>query len=228
MRLVYLLPPPKASGMEERIKMNWTCAIAGGVAVWLVGAASAGSSLIENGSFEVSAGLNPGGGWTPVGGGSAAITGWTTLGGGVDYMGTLWPASDGVHCLDLNNTTFGGVWQSFATVPGSTYTVTFDVSANMFGGPAEKVVEVSAGGESAEFIFDYVAEGATQFDPKWASHEWTFVASGPETTLAFESLSGGVFGPALDNVVVTGLVPGPGAAALLGLGAVVGGRRRRR
>lgn len=191
----------------------------------LVGPA-AGGSLVVNGSFEDSANLNPGAGWTPLPGGSGAVTGWTTLGDGVDYMGTLWPSADGIRCIDLNNTSFGGMSQAFETAAGAVYTVTFALSANMFGGPAEKRVEVSAAGESMEFVFDYVAQGATSADPKWTYHEWQFTADGPITTLAFTSKSGGVFGPALDDVVVTG-IPTPGAAALVGIAGIAAVGRRR-
>lgn len=195
------------------------CAALAGV----VGSASA--NILVNGSFEESEGLNPGSGWTPVGGGSGAITGWTTLGSGVDYMGTLWPASDGIHSLDLNNTSEGGVSQSFGTTAGHRYTVTFDMSANMFGGPAIKTMDVSAGGSVESFEFDYVAAGATPADPAWASHEWSFVATSSTTTLTFASTVGSVYGPALDNVVVTGI---PAPASMLVLMGFAGFVRRRR
>jgi len=189
-------------------------------AAFAIAAGSASADFI-NGSFEES-GLNPGASWIPMGGGNTAILGWTTIGGGIDYMGTLWPASDGTRCVDLNNVSPGGVAQTFNTTAGRTYIVTFDMSANMFGGPALKTMNVSAAGQSAAFEFDYVAEGATQFDPAWVSHEWSFVATSSSTTLQFMSTSTGVFGPAIDNVVV---VPAPAASlALLGLGLV---RRRR-
>ncbi|KAA0213139.1 MAG: choice-of-anchor C family protein [Leptolyngbya sp. PLA3] len=181
-------------------------------------------NLIINGSFEDSS-LNPGGGWIPVGGGSGAIDGWTTIGNGVDYMGTLWPAAEGVRCLDINNVAPGGVFQSFATTAGRTYTVTFAMSANMFGGPALKTMDVSAGGSVASFEFDYVAEGATSTDPKWTYHEWQFVATGSVTTLEFASTTAGsVYGPAIDDIVV---IPTPGSIALMALGLAGIGLRRR-
>ncbi len=190
-------------------------------------AGSAHANLIMNGSFEEST-LNPGGSWSVLGGGDSSIAGWTTVGGGVDYFGTSITASDGIHSIDINNTTAGGgVEQTFATTAGWVYTVTFDMSANMFGSPAEKVMRVSAGGSSEEFVFDYVAAGSTAQDPKWESMEWSFVASGSSSSLRFTGVSGGVFGAALDNVVVTGALPAPSSIAMLGLAGGMLARRRR-
>lgn len=191
------------------------------------GPAMAGTNLIVNGSFEES-NLNPGSGWIPMNGGNTAIVGWTTWGVGIDYMGTIVAASDGSRSIDLNNTSSGGgVEQAFTTIAGWIYTVEFDLSANMYGGPTPKVMEVSAAGQSQQFEFDYVAAGATAADPAWERVSWSFVGNGSSATLRFAGLSDGVFGAEIDHVVVTGRVPSPGAAALLALGGVVVVRRRR-
>jgi choice-of-anchor C domain-containing protein len=193
----------------------------------LAGPAVAGDNLIINGSFEDS-NLNPGSGWIPMGGGDTSIVGWTTWGAGIDYMGTILAASDGARSVDLNNVSSGGgIEQSFATVAGWIYTVEFDLSANMYGGPTPKVMQVSAAGQSQEFEFDYVAAGSTAADPAWERITWTFVGTGPSATLRFAGLSEGVFGADIDNVIVTGRVPTPGAAVLIGLGGLVALRRRR-
>lgn len=193
----------------------------------LAGVAVAGENLIVNGSFE-QAGVNPGSGWTPMGGGVTSITGWTTWGAGIDYMGTVTAASDGVRSIDLNNVTSGGgIMQSFATVAGWVYTVEFDLSANMYGGPALKEMEVSAAGQSAVFEFDYVAAGSAPANPAWERVTWSFVGTGSSATLLFKGLNDGVYGAAIDNVVVTGRVPTPGAGVLLGLGGLLAVLRRR-
>jgi choice-of-anchor C domain-containing protein len=190
-------------------------------------ASHAGANLIINGSFEDS-NLNPGAGWIPMGPGDGSITGWTTFGGGVDYMGTVLAASDGQRSIDLNNVTpGGGVEQSIATVAGWIYTVEFDLSANMYGGPTPKVMEVSAAGQSEQFEFDYIAAGATAADPAWERVTWTFVGTGSSATLRFTGLNDGVFGADIDNVVVTGVVPAPGALVLAGCGGLLAARRRR-
>lgn len=193
----------------------------------LAGPALAGENLIVNGSFEES-NLNPGSTWIPLAGGNTSIIGWTTFGGGVDYMGTLWAPSDGTRCIDLNNVSpNGGIMQSFATVAGWLYTVEFDLSANMFGGPTPKLMRVDAAGQSAEFEFDYVAVGATAADPRWERITWSFIADDSVANLRFTGLNAGVYGASIDNVVVTGQVPTPGALALLGIGGLAAIRRRR-
>jgi choice-of-anchor C domain-containing protein len=191
----------------------------------LSGAANA--NLIVNGSFENSS-LNPGGSWSVLGGGNTSIDGWVTVGGGIDYFGTIITASDGIHSIDLNNVTpGGGIMQTFDTNVGWIYTVEFDMSANMYGGPTPKVLRVHAGGDTADFEFDYVAAGATAIDPAWERMSWTFVATSSSTDLWFEGISTGVYGAALDTVVVTGVVPAPGALAGFGVLGVVATRRRR-
>ncbi len=191
------------------------------------GPAVAGINLVTNGSFEISD-LDPGTAWIPMSAGNTAITGWTTFGGGIDYMGSIVAASDGVRSIDLNNVTpGGGVEQTFATVAGWIYTVEFDLSANMYGGPTPKVMEVSAAGQSEQFEFDYVAAGATAQDPAWERISWSFIGNGSSATLRFTGVSTGVYGAEIDHVVVTGVAPTPGTAALLGLGGLVALRRRR-
>lgn len=191
----------------------------------LTGAANA--NLIVNGSFEQSS-LNPGTTWSVLGGGSTAIDGWTTVGGGIDYFGTFITASDGLHSVDLNNVTpGGGIAQTFATTAGWIYTVEFDMSANMFGAPSNKMLRVHAAGDSEVFEFDYVAAGATATDPAWERMTWSFTATGSSANLWFEGISTGVFGAALDNVVVTGVAPTPGTFAGFGALGLMASRRRR-
>lgn len=198
------------------------------ICLGLSSVAIAGSpNLVINGSFEDSS-LNPGGSWSVLAGGNTSIDGWITKGGGVDYLGTIIAASDGMHSIDINNTTpHGGIAQTFATNVGWIYTVEFDMAANMFGGVTPKIMRLNAAGDFADFEFDYVAAGATAQDPAWERMSWTFTATGGNTELWFEGISGGVHGAALDNVVVTGAVPSPSAVALLGLGGLFGSRRRR-
>tara|TARA_R110000744_G_scaffold337042_1_gene442327 strand:- start:1529 stop:2149 length:621 start_codon:yes stop_codon:yes gene_type:complete len=193
----------------------------------LAGSALAGTpNLIINGSFEESS-LNPGGSFNALGGGDTSINGWTTVGSGVDYLGGLIAASDGIRSIDINNTTSGGgISQSFVTQVGWTYTVTFDMAANMFGGPFEKIMNVSAGGSGEDFVFDYNAAGSTAQNPNWESHEWSFVATSTTSTLQFTGVTGGVYGAALDNVVVTG-IPAPSALGAIGLAGLMSTRRKR-
>ena len=189
--------------------------------------AVANAGLIQNGSFETSyMGVNDD--WSIVVAGSSDITGWTSFGNGVDIIGSLWSASDGARSVDINAyNSGGGVEQAFTTVIGQSYNVTFDMSANMYLGPDEKVMLVAAAGVSQEFSFDYVGFESSALDPKWVGMSWDFIATDTTTVLAFSGVNAGAAGAALDNVVVTNTVPAPGALAGLGLAGLLAGRRRR-
>ena len=101
------------------------------------------------------------------------------------------------------------------------------MSANMVGGPTPKIMRVNAAGAFSDFEFDYVAAGSTQLDPAWERMSWTFTATGSSTQLWFEGISDGVFGAALDNVVVTAVTPTPGALTGFAAMGLLGSRRRR-
>ncbi len=169
-------------------------------------------NLIVNGSFEESS-VNPGS-YQDLPAGSTAIKGWTVTLNHIDYINaSLWPASDGQHSLDLDgsacNTSattacLGGIKQTFATVSGQKYDVSFDFAGNPMNGPKIKTLKVSAAGESQSFTFDITGHSAGNMG--WKTQHWTFTATAAETTLEFDSadsapnLSG--WGPALDNVIV--------------------------
>jgi choice-of-anchor C domain-containing protein len=155
-----------------------------------------------NGSFE--AGLDPGG-YTTVSAGQNNITGWSVDLGSIDYIGHYWSASEGVRSLDMNGAEPGQISQTFATVPGATYLVTFDMSGNP-GGVLSKVMSVSTNGSNTEF-YEYIIGGNTTFNMRWARMSYTFTASGSETMLTFASHTDGSEGPALDNVQVSFTAP---------------------
>src|SRR5262249_24519791 len=90
-----------------------------------------GSNLLVNGSFEE--GPDPGA-FLPVNKDSTDIKGWTVTRGQIDYIGSFWPAADGKRSLDLHGSPgFGGVSQTFPTVKGQKYRVTFALAGNPEG-----------------------------------------------------------------------------------------------
>jgi choice-of-anchor C domain-containing protein len=179
----------------------------------LVGTLSmAGSALgfsgISNGGFE--SGDVSGAPWATLGTGSTAQTGTTNESVSDDWIYTYWSASEGARSIDLSGDGPGVLSQVLATTAGNTYTVTFDLSGNPACGPAVKTLTVGASGaQSTAFSFDFVAAGATLGDMKWAKQTYAFVATGSTATLTFTSTTGGICGPALDNVVATETVPEP-------------------
>jgi choice-of-anchor C domain-containing protein len=163
-----------------------------------------------NGSFEN--GIDPGLFATLNAPDTAGIADWSVVSGGIDYIGTYWTASDGARSIDLNSVIAGSVSQSFPTVIGTTYEVTFDLSGNpdVFSdannpySPSAKVIEVNAGESTPKnFTYDTSAKGNSRYDMRWEKQTYTFVALGENTTITFASKTSGSFGPALDNVLIT-------------------------
>lgn len=184
------------------------------------------ANLITNGSFENG---NTGGAYSTEGAGSTNIFGWTVDSGSVDYISSYWAASDGARSIDIAGSAIGSLSQSFATVAGNAYKVKFDLSSNPdLRGARDLLVSINGG---APITFTH--PGSTGKDAagmNWLNQSFTFLATGANTTLAFTTNGSAqnVYGPALDNVAVSG-VPEPAAWGMLLAGfAFVGGSMRRR
>ena len=73
-------------------------------------------------------------------GGSTAMPGWVVTGEGIDLVGAgYWRSSEGTYAIDLDGSARsratpphvqGGIAQTFATVGGKRYRVTFDLAGN--------------------------------------------------------------------------------------------------
>jgi choice-of-anchor C domain-containing protein len=200
------------------------------IAVAVMASTPAKANLLVNGSFET--GPNPGS-FTNLASGSTAVTGWTVSFGNIDYIGSLWVASDGSRSLDLEGSAGtcslnppncpGGIAQSFSTVAGQQYMVTFDMAGNLLNIPIIKTLTVSAAGQSQNFSFN--TTGHTTSNMGWANDSWTFTATGSTTTLEFDTADSPAtgWGPALDNVSVTAFgstVPEPSTSVLIGIGLI--------
>ncbi len=156
-------------------------------------------NLISNGSFEL--GPNPGTGFLTYGNGSTAVNDWTVTGDSIDYIsGSFWDAADGQRSIDLSGNNAGGVSQSFSSVVGAQYTVTFQLAANTGGGDTIKDVTALVGGSSQNFTFDSTGHSFTSMG--WEANSFTFIATDTNSTLAFVSLDANATGPALDDVQV--------------------------
>lgn len=161
------------------------------------------TNLVGNGSFEL-----PGGATTIfLGSGTSNATllpCWTVTSGSVDYVGTLWPASDGANSLDMAGASGGTIAQTIATTAGSQYTVSFDLAANPSGGTQIKTLQVSAAGQSQNYTVNPSVNPASSTG--WLrGRTFTFTANSASTILQFASLDGATsYGPALDNVCAIG------------------------
>jgi len=108
--------------------------------------------------------------------------------------------------IDMSGVEAGTLSQTFATTIGNTYTVSFYLSGNPAGLPALKTLDVSAtGGTVGSYSYD--ASANTLSSMNWTQETYEFMATAASTTLTFVSTTPGEFGPAIDNVVVTEIVP---------------------
>lgn len=190
------------------------------------------ANLLTNGDFEtpVQVGPNfatfniPTVGLTT----STYITGWTVVQGNVDLtttanygpgVNTLDPTS--VQDIDLvgdtagSNGVFGGISQTFTTVAGQQYVLTFDYSHNTGASASNFAAQVTAGDLSTT-----VSQASTVHS--WLAFSQSFTATSDSTTLTFINTQGGSNGGIyLDDVSVTPLtaaVPEPSTWAMMVLG----------
>jgi choice-of-anchor C domain-containing protein len=165
---------------------------------------AAALSRFDDGSFEYP--TAPANSFTTLGAGQP-IGPWQVVSGAVDLIGAgFWQAAEGNQSVDLNATQAGTVAQTFTTIPGRTYTVTYALAANPEGGPAVKTGRVLVDGQNfQDFSFD--STGKTRAAMGYVQRQVTFVAGAASTTLGFASTVAGAYGPVVDDVRVTAASP---------------------
>ena len=185
---------------------------------------AAGPNLITNGGFENS---SFSGSFTTFAAGSTALTGWTIGQDSVDLIKTYWQPAGGSYSLDLSGNADGTISQSFATVIGQKYVVSFDMAANP--DDSSDPLKYMQVGLSQQGLYTFSSAGHTHQNMGWATQSFTFVATTVSSKLHFASLQDSAYGIALDNISVTA-VPEPETYAMLlaGLGLIGAVARRRR
>jgi choice-of-anchor C domain-containing protein len=202
----------------------------------------------QNGSFEVGSPITtPAPCFAILPSGSTNITGWTVILGDIDWISPacgIQSQTDGIANLDLvGDQSVGGIQQTFDTVPGQTYQVTFDLNGNFGALPVVKPLRVTVASVVQNYTFNTAGENLGNAASFWTTKSFTFVANGSSATIAFVSDTTGQgtnAGAQIDNVRVTavasiGATAVPldwahwGAALLvLAAAALLHGRRRNR
>lgn len=206
--------------------------------------AAAATNLIANGGFETP-GDPTGASVVIYAGGEPTGFGWTVTEGSVDvhatngpFGGEPDPAGAGAAALDLVGLgQTGGIAQTFATLVGATYRLTFDFANNPFGPSAAMDFGVK-GRNSNVFMQSVTHSGSVLSDMNWTNFVYEFTATDTQSTLFFTNTAGITHGGVyLDNVGVEYLsggvagVPEPGTWALMISGFALAGaalRRRQR
>ncbi len=165
-------------------------------------APSAGNIVI-NGNFE-----NPTANWDMntylVG---ATFGSWTVESGDVQLIAaTRWQdasAAGNGQSVDLNGSSAGAIYQDLVTIPGQSYSLSFALSGNPEGAPTLKQMGIWWGTNIVDTVsFDVTGHSDTSMG--WTPKQYSVVATSTISRLTFRSLVAGYFGPALDEVAVTG------------------------
>ncbi|MBV6323622.1 choice-of-anchor C family PEP-CTERM protein [Duganella violaceipulchra] len=192
--------------------------LAAAIAAASVSGAASAANLIQNGDFEIASGVNLNN-YVVVGAGDGAIANWTVGGNSVDIINNSYNAISGNSIDMLGSPGPGVLSQSFNTVAGTTYTLSFDLTHNPYSHGAG--LDVFVGGNH------YAFDGSTPV----TNHTFNFTTTGGSQALVFSSVGGdGWSGAVLDNVSVTAAVPEPETYAMMlaGLGLVGFIARRRK
>jgi len=231
-------------------------AVAGLLASVVLSQHAQAANLLVNGGFEVPVQVAPNFASFNVPAGSSLITGWTIVQGNVDLTtnanygagpNTIHPGS--VQDIDLIGDTngsggvFGGLSQSFATVAGQTYRLTFDYSHNngtaSANGYAAQVTVADGNAPANTIVSDSVSQsyvpGQLFGQSVWQGFSQDFTAASNLTLLTIIDTQGafnaGIYLDEVDVELVTpGATPLPGALPLLvsGLGVLGFAARRKR
>jgi choice-of-anchor C domain-containing protein len=161
--------------------------------------------------------------------GAWTVTGDAYSGSGIDLSQTDWQAPPaGGGSVDLDGFSPGGITQSFATVAGQTYAVSFYLAGNPDGNNvAIKPMAASAGDATQDFSFDTTSTSDSAMG--YVLESFQFDATASTTTLSFTSLdSDGITnGAVVADIDVE--APEPASLALLTVGGLgIGVLRRRR
>jgi len=155
------------------------------------------SQILKNGNFEISI-IDLERGHIRINQGDSSVDYWTVDSGNVDYIGSLWEASEGSHSIDLNGLQAGSISQEVNTIIDSCYNFSFDLAGNPESGPRIKDLTVTINNSVFDFTFDVT--GYSHQNMGWQTQSLSYTATNSLTRISFISHTVGTGGPALDNV----------------------------
>jgi|GEM_PF-1483323 len=147
------------------------------------------------------------------------FTGWTVTGNVAIQSASPYLPTNGTKLAAFNsgNTSPNGVLsQTFATVSGTTYTLTFDAGALAYNTSTQRL-QVNVTGSGSLLSQLVTPGGIGGGNNNWTSKSYTFVANSASTTLSFTdtSTTGNGIDLLLDKVSITGPAgPAPTTATL--------------
>lgn len=195
-------------------------------------AATAGPSLLTNGSFEDGSALGMGS-WTILNN----LPGWQgdpTANGGIELRrNAVGTAQDGSHFVELDTRRNSWMQQSVDTEVGVTYTLNWYYSPRAGVGLASNTIEVYWNGDLVQISN---GDGIGQGNHQWQLFSADVMGTGGQDTLRFAAAgTSDSYGGSLDNVSlvrapVQAEVPEPASLALAvaALGLLGASARRRR
>ena len=152
-------------------------------------AATASGAPFQNGNFQRGNVANTCNHFDlPVG--STLIHRWSVSVGTVDWespppCGWATPGRP-KNSIDLvGQACVGGIQQTFDTIPGGSYRLSFGLAGNYGAPPVIKPLAVTVNGVTSNFVFD--TTGKSAFNMGWVSKSIDFVASGSTSTVNFVS-----------------------------------------
>ncbi|MCU0796054.1 MAG: DUF642 domain-containing protein [Akkermansiaceae bacterium] len=195
----------------------------------------AATNIIVNGSFEDPSITGTFEAFFPL---STTLTGWNIPGpfvtivhhapdAGIANNSTYNFAQSGSNYLDLSATGAQSmIYQDFATIPSTTYNLSFYIGASNSVPPAATIRFDLTG--SAALLGESLTPTSPSTNINWTLKSYSFVADSTTTRLSLNGLSGFDDNASfIDSISVTA-VPEPSGALLLGLGSSLLFVRRRR